>query len=65
MIQVEAFINEKKALQKTMLFLSLRVFSVQGKQKTEKSRQSFVELVVCDLQVLNYGFSPSLPLQAF
>lgn len=49
-----------------MLFLSLRVLlSVQGKQKQKNRRQSFVELVVCDLQVLNYGLSPSLPLQAF
>lgn len=49
-----------------MLFLSLRVLlSEQGKQKTENRHQSFVELVVCDLQVLNYGLSPSLPLQAF
>lgn len=35
------------------------------KMKTENRRRSFVELGVCDLQVLNYGFSPSLPLQAF
>lgn len=35
------------------------------KTKTENRHQSFVELVVCDLQVLNYGLSPSLPLQAF
>lgn len=49
-----------------MLFLSLKVLlSEQGKQEQKNRRQSFGELVVCDLQMLNYGLSPSLPLQAF
>lgn len=50
----------------TMLFVSLRVLlSEQGKQKQKTGISLFFELVICDLQVLNYGLSPSLPLQAF
>lgn len=46
-----------------MLFLSLRVLlSEQGKQKQKTGVSLFVELVVCDLQMMNYGLSPSLPL---
>lgn len=50
-----------------MLFVSLRVLlSEQGKQKQKTGISLFFfELVICDLQVLNYGLSPSLPLQAF
>lgn len=59
-VQLEAFTTRKRC------FFSPWESSSRNKEnKNRKQASVVVELVVCDLQVLNYGLSPSLPLQAF
>lgn len=63
-VQLVAFIMRKRGKDNAFSLLKSPLLR-KRKTRTENRHQSFVELVVCDLQVLNYGLSPSLPLQAF
>lgn len=64
-VRLEALIIRQRCRKRQCFFSPQESSSWNKENMNRKQASVFGELVVCDLQVLNYGLSPSLPLQAF